>query len=238
MSDYEAAFPRKKPPQGPLRTPGDPLVRPKTAATIILVRRDSDKPRVLMGRRNRGHNFMPSAWVFPGGRVDRADSRAPFATDLSPDAQAVFDAHVKPGRARAIALAAVREVWEEVGLLLAKPAPVRPVAGPWRDFVARGALPDQEGLQVIARAITPPRVAKRFDTWFLMSEAERLLSLERQPDCGEFDDIAWVGFDEADDLSLPHVTRLVLREAQMRLSDPDRPRPFLRQGGSGAKGVL
>ena len=84
-----------------------------------------------------------------------------------------------------------------------------------------------------AVAITPPTLAKRFDTWFLMAEAERLTSLERQPDCGELDEIAWVEFDEALALPIPFVTRMMIREAVARLEDPSRPQPFLRfkQGG-------
>lgn len=226
MSDDPPILPLK--PEGPPRTAGARAVRPKSAATVMIIRRDGPKPRVLMGRRHGGHSFMPDRWVFPGGRIDRADYRAPFATDLQPDTQALFDAYLKPGKGRALALAAVRETWEEAGLLLARPAPPRPSAGPWRPFVEQGALPDLAALDVIARAVTPPSVGKRFDTWFLMAAAERLTSLERQPDCGELEEIAWVEFAEALDLPLPTVTRLMIKEAELRMADPSRPKPFLR----------
>ena len=232
MDRSDEFFARLKP-QGPPRAPGAPLARPRASATMIIVRRDAAKPRVLMGRRARGHSFMPSMWVFPGGRLDRTDYSAPFATDLDPDTQAIFDTHLKPGRGRALALAAVRETWEEAGLLMARAAPPRPGAGPWREFLAQGALPALDGLQVVARAVTPPSIAKRFDTWFLLAEAERLLSLERQADCGELDEIAWLGFDEVEDLNLPGITRLVLHEAELRLSDPERPRPYIRRNNAG-----
>ena len=65
-----------------------------------------------------------------------------------------------------------------------------------------------------------------------MAEADRLISLERQPDCGELDEIAWVDFDEAIELKLPNVTRFVLGEARARLDDPSRPRLFLKKGAS------
>lgn len=219
-------------PQGPPRAAGQRAVRPKNAATMILIRRDGPQPSVLMGRRNNRHTFMPGMWVFPGGRVDRADYRVPASSELRPEVQAVFDAHLRPGLGRALALAAVRETWEEAGLLMARQAPARPGAGPWREFLAQGAQADLAALDVVARAITPPSVAKRFDTWFLMAEADRLLSLERQPDCGELDEIAWVGFDEALDMKVPNVTRFVLGEAQARLAAPDRPRPYLKRGAS------
>jgi 8-oxo-dGTP pyrophosphatase MutT (NUDIX family) len=217
-------------PQGPPRAAGQRAVRPKNAATMILIRRDGPKIRVLMGRRNDRHTFMPGMWVFPGGRVDRGDRFAPAGSDLRPEVAAVFEKHGKPGRA--LAMAAVRETFEEAGLLLAQPAPTRPGAGPWREFLAQGALPDLSALDIVARAITPPSVAKRFDAWFMMAEADRLISLERQPDCGELDEIAWVDFDEAIELKLPNVTRFVLGEARARLDDPDRPRLFLKKGAS------
>jgi 8-oxo-dGTP pyrophosphatase MutT (NUDIX family) len=224
MSEPEHQF-RK--PEGPPRIPGQRAVRPKNAATVMIIRRDGPKPRVLMGRRHGNHSFMPDRWVFPGGRIDRADYRAPFATDLRPDVAGVFDAYL-PGKGRALALAAVRETWEEAGLLLARPAPTRPAAGPWREFVEQGALADLEALDVVARAITPPNVGKRFDTWFLLADAERLMSLERQGDCGELDEIAWVDFDEALHLPLPTVTRTMIKEAVLRMEDPSRPKPFFR----------
>jgi 8-oxo-dGTP pyrophosphatase MutT (NUDIX family) len=198
---------------------------------VIIIRRDAAKPRVLMGRRNAGHSFMPDRWVFPGGRIDRSDYRAPFATDLKPEVAALFDAHLPHGRGRALAMAAVRETWEETGLLLARPSPGRPAAGPWRDFVEQGVLADLDALDITARAVTPPSIGKRFDTWFLLADAERLVSLERQADCGELEEIAWVDFDEAQALPLPHITRVMLKEAVLRRDDPSRPRPFMRAKG-------
>jgi len=227
MDDAEPQ-PRPFKPEGPARIPGARAVRPKSAATVMIVRRDGPKPRVLMGKRHGGHSFMPDRWVFPGGRIDRADYRAPYASDLKPDVAAVFDAYLKPGKGRALALAAVRETFEEAGLLLAKTAQARPAAGPWREFLAQGALPDLAALEVVARAITPPVVGKRFDTWFLAADAERLMSLDRQPDCGELEEIAWVDFDEAQALPLPSVTRVMIREAVARMKDPSRPKPFMR----------
>ena len=214
-------------PEGPPRIPGARAVRPKNAATVMIIRRDAAKPRVLMGKRHGGHSFMPDRWVFPGGRIDRADYRAPFATDLRPEVGLLFDKHLPLGRGRALAMAAVRETWEEAGLLIAKPGQAR-ASGPWKDFAAQGLLADLEAMDVIARAITPPAVGKRFDTWFLTADAERLSSLERQADCGELEEIAWVDFDEAMSLPLPAVTRMMLKEAVLRMQDPSRPKPFLR----------
>jgi len=204
-------------------------LRPRDAATLILVRRDPPEPRVLMGRRAEGHVFMASKWVFPGGRIDRADFRAPCASELRPEVAAAVGRAAPPARARALALAAVRETFEETGLLLAKPAPPRPAAGPWRDFLARGALPDLEALDYVARAITPPGRSRRFDARFFMADAARLMHLDPEPGAEmELDEIAWISLEETRGLDLPQITRFVLGELTDRLRDPGRPPPVVR----------
>ncbi len=139
----------------PARPEGARAVRPRHAATLIIVRRDAKTPHVLMGRRGSGHDFMPDKWVFPGGRIDRSDYRVPTASELRHEVAARLSEGTPAHKGRALALSAIRETFEEAGLLLAKPAPPRSVAGPWREFFAIGALPDLDALDVIARAVTP-----------------------------------------------------------------------------------
>jgi 8-oxo-dGTP pyrophosphatase MutT (NUDIX family) len=220
-----------RPPAGPRPR----AVRPRDAATLIVLRRDARKPRLLMGRRHKGHSFMPGMWVFPGGRVDRADYRAPHAGDLPGETRRRLSQGATPVKARALALAAIRETFEEAGLLIARKAPSRPAAGPWREFLAQGAVADLSSLQMIARAVTPPQLPKRFDARFLLAPAESLISLDRQPDCGELDEIAWVDLDEALALELPGVTRFVLKEIAQRLENPERPALFMRFIGRRSK---
>jgi 8-oxo-dGTP pyrophosphatase MutT (NUDIX family) len=209
-------------------TPSRKAVRPRHAATLILVKETAGEPCVLMGRRHGGHDFMPDKWVFPGGRVDRLDFTAPSATELRPEVESRLLKTGTSRLARALALAAVRETFEEAGLLLAKPTPMRPSLGPWRAFAERGALPDLAALDFVARAVTPANSPKRFDARFFLADAAALLSLDREPDCGELDQIEWFGLDDALSLDLPSVTRFVLRELPARLADPFRPTPSLR----------
>jgi 8-oxo-dGTP pyrophosphatase MutT (NUDIX family) len=191
------------------------------------VRRDLGAPRILMGCRSGGHDFMPNKWVFPGGRVDRCDFTAPAATELRPEVETELAATAPPARAhtlpRALAMAAVRETFEEAGLLLAKPYPVRLALGGWRAFLAEGAAPDLAALELIARAVTPSAVRKRFDARFFMADASALISLERAGDTGELDQIDWFTLEEAAALDLPTITRMVIREVGLRLNAPDRP---------------
>lgn len=201
--------------------------RPKDAATLIIVRRGQTL-QVLMGRRAPGHVFMASKWVFPGGRIDRSDFTATSANDPHRQTAAVLGREMLPHRARALMLTAIRETFEETGLLLAEAAPPATVAGPWREFRAAGALPNLAALRYVARAITPPGRTRRFDARFFMTDASALLSPEPTTGSGELDEIAWLPLADARALDLPAITRFVLGEVAERLEYPDRAIPFVR----------
>lgn len=200
----------------------------KDAATLILTRIRKGATEVLMGRRAPGHVFMASKWVFPGGRIDRSDFTAAAANELPAADMARLTREVPARRARALALAAVRETFEETGLLLAAPAPIASVAGPWREFRAVGALPDLAALSYVARAITPPGRSRRFDARFFMADVQALLHPEPTAGSGELDEIAWLPLAETRPLDLPAITRFVLGEVGERLARPDRPLPYVR----------
>lgn len=202
--------------------------RPKDAATLILTRTGAKATEVLMGRRAPGHVFMASKWVFPGGRIERSDFTAADAGDLTPEAAHLLTRETDARRARALAMAAVRETFEETGLILGRPAPPASVAGPWREYRAAGALPDLSTLTYVARAITPPGRTRRFDARFFLAPVEALLHPEPTAGSGELDEIAWLSLAEARALDLPAITRFVLDEIAERRSRPDRPRPFVR----------
>ena len=204
---------------------GDPPIR--DAATVILWRPGAAGPEVLMGRRAPGHVFMASKWVFPGGRIERADFNAADDGALSHDAARRLQAEMPARRARALALAAVRETFEETGLILGRAAPAASVAGPWRDYRQAGALPDLSVLSYVARAITPPGRTRRFDARFFMAPVEALRDPDRIEGSGELDEIAWIPLDEARSLDLPAITRFVLGEVAERLETPQRPLPFV-----------
>lgn len=215
-SSYEAAMSDPDPlADADARDPEPARGRPKDAATLILVRRDGPGPRLLMGRRHTGHAFMPDKWVFPGGRLDRADFRARSASELRPEVAARLQQGASASRARALAIAAVRETHEEAGLLLGR--------------IQNGAaLPDLAALDYVARAITPPGRVRRFDARFFAGEAAALASPERTPGTGELEEIAWFTPEEARALDLPSITRFVVDELARRLRDPARPVPFVR----------
>ncbi len=204
-----------------------PALRPKDAATLLVIRRDGPAPRVLMGRRVRGHAFMPDKWVFPGGRIHPGDFRVPVASELTDATAAALARTCSPARGRALALTAIRETFEETGMILGQPGRAAS-RGEWREFLAAGYLPDLAPLQMVARAITPPARTRRFDARFFTVDARYLASLDPGSGSGELDEIAWFDWQAASELDLPSITRAILLEVAARDRAADRPIPFHR----------
>ncbi len=212
-----------------------PTPRPRDAATLILVRRDSAQPRVLMGKRSGRHDFMPDKYVFPGGRVDPQDGRVVAYSELPEQQEALlqFKSRRIP---RAFAMTAIRETFEETGLLLGCEAemPVKAPAG-WETLYDMDIAPNLQHLQFIGRAITPPYRPKRFDARFFMADAEKILIDDRPPvDGAELHDLQWVTLKDSLELDLPNVTRFMLGEIDQRLTfNANLGPPFLRWTRSG-----
>jgi 8-oxo-dGTP pyrophosphatase MutT (NUDIX family) len=214
-----------------------PNVRPRDAATLIIIDRQERAPKVLMGRRHPGHKFMPGKFVFPGGRIELGDRAMPVSGTLHPRAeQALMARVVRPSaqRSRALALAAIRETFEETGLLLGTKdhgAPEQVPEGPWSVFRDRGIFPDLEALQVVARAITPPRRPKRFDTRFFAVDrtaiADEVGGIVNSS--AELVELTWVTLPEAKNLDLPIITLSILEELEDRIAQgfaEELPVPF------------
>ena len=199
---------------------GTPM-RPRDAATLILVDGVGADARVLLGRRNRAHAFMPGKFVFPGGRTDPADSRVAVASPLNPLEETRI-AGGSAARARAIALSAVREAYEEAGLLLGCAGAFTTNVPGWRGFAEHGVRPALGALRFIARAVTPPGRVRRFDTRFLAAFRNDIVT--ELPDGGpsnELEELVWLPIEEAKQADIPAITRTVLKELQRRLAyDP------------------
>jgi 8-oxo-dGTP pyrophosphatase MutT (NUDIX family) len=199
-----------------------PYMRPRDAATLILVRLKGRTPEVLMGCRAAKSAFMPNRYVFPGGRVDKADAHIPIATAL--------DRHVKERllkaatlqRAQALGVAAVRETFEETGLILGKPlkngAPKKDYGEHWKGFLDQGMAPALDSLDLIARAVTPPGRPRRFNARFFMARAEDASGEIRHS--SEMGDVRWVKLNEARELPLPTITGLILGEIGRLIKEP------------------
>jgi 8-oxo-dGTP pyrophosphatase MutT (NUDIX family) len=201
-----------------------PNQRPKDAATIILIDRSGPTFKVLMGRRHSGHRFLPGKFVFPGGRVDVSDRYVPVSGALDPQVETRLMARLRrPGRtkARALAVAAIREVYEETGLLLGtKSTAAVPLPETWRAFSAAQVKPDIGQLHFIARAITPPRRPRRFDTRFFAADAQ-LIAHRLEGVVGpaaELVELTWLPITDAKELDLPTITHVVLTDLEARIA--------------------
>ena len=204
-----------------------PYMRPRDAATLILVRMKGKTPEVLMGCRAAKSAFMPNRYVFPGGRVDKADAYIPVATSLDRHVKARLLKAASLQRAQALGVAAVRETFEETGLILGKPlkggAPKKDYGEHWHGFLDNGMAPALDCLDLIARAVTPPGRPRRFNARFFMARAEDATG-EIRPS-SEMGDIRWVRLDEARELPLPAITGLILGEiGRLWKEPPDRSR--------------
>ena len=218
-----------------------PVLRPADAATLIIIDRKGRHPKVLLGKRHGGHKFMPGKFVFPGGRIEAGDRSMPVLGALHPRAEQALMARVtRPStqRCRVLALAAIRETFEETGLMLGtkdygSPEQV-PAGTAWVGFQERGVYPDLEALHFIGRAITPPKRVRRFDTRFfavdrtsIAEEVEGVVGPE-----AELVELAWVTIAEAKALDLPPITTVILGELEARIAAGfahQLPVPFFRQ---------
>ena len=191
----------------------DRAPRPRIAATVVLSVGDPRDPKILMGQRSARHDFMPSVYVFPGGRVDRVDSFAPYAGELSARTERILEAAVPPRKARAIALSCIRETYEETGLMIGAQAkrPRRNMRNATYDAFRRaGRLPDIGGLEVFGRAVTPPHRHKRFDAWFFYRHLGDVAPPE-VADSHELLNVGWFTLDEIDALELQRATVMMVK---------------------------
>jgi 8-oxo-dGTP pyrophosphatase MutT (NUDIX family) len=211
-------------------------VRPKDAATLILIDRATEVPRVLLGRRHGGAKFMPDKFVFPGGRVEKSDRLLAIASALHPAVENCLQRRVQrpsAAKARALALAAIRETFEETGLLIGRHHEAPPTPGGPDPFAETGIYPDLAALQFVARAITPPRRPRRFDTRFFAADAGAIAHRVEDvigPDA-ELVELVWLPITDAQHLDMPTITRVVLEELQARIAagyEPELPVPFYR----------
>lgn len=211
------------------REKGAKAVQPRNAATILVVDRSSGGPRILMGRRNRNLAFMPGALVFPGGRVDPSDGSIPAASELAEPTRNKLMNHMRgrgTGRgARALGMAAVRELCEESGLLIGhKDAAFDCDHRDWAVFREKRVTPALSPLRLLSRAITPPVMPRRFDTWFFVAPAE---SIAYTPPggftpSGELEELQWLRPEDAMNSDTREITRVMLVELIHRLAcDPD-----------------
>lgn len=205
----------------------------RNAATVIVLRDRLDDPAILMGQRGSKAAFMPNKFVFPGGAVDAEDAVVPLATPLPDPCLSRIREDAMEDLHHALAVAAIRELWEETGLVLGRPGNWSGIVPPdWRTYAATGHIPAADRLQFVFRAITPPGRPRRFDARFFLVDAGDI--------SGDLDDfthasdelshLQWVPLRDARSFDLPFITEVVLAEIEARVNETTPPAsvPFFR----------
>ncbi len=210
--------------------PHPSLKNPHDAATLIIIRKDGSSPvKVMMGKRHEAHKFMPGKFVFPGGRIDVGDGRIKALAELDGKVEASLNCKMRgrPGksRARAIAMAAIRETFEETGLIIGRPNDkgLQSRSNGWKQFYRTGYAPCLDQIRFLARAITPPFRPRRFDTRFLVVDSSAVANID-SPLAVETDELLethWVTIENTADLDLPWITRQILMRLETALEQPD-----------------
>ncbi len=207
--------------------------RPRDAASLIVVRPGAGgENECLMGRRHKDARFLPGYFVFPGGAVEKADACARSASALDPSSVWAMGVGGRRSRAEALATAAVRETWEETGVLIAEPGDVGPVPGAAFDEMRRQQVAPALGrLVYLGRAITPTSSAIRFHARFFVVR----IAGENDPASaplvaplvaggglrgdGELDRLSWVPLTRVSHLETIRVTRFMVAFAARVLDE-------------------
>jgi len=191
----------------------------RDASSVIIVREDGPVPTVLMGQRGKTAAFMPNKFVFPGGAVDPIDADVKLVGEPNEICLNRLKKYSNINSSTAFLTSAIREVWEETGLMFGKKFPKRLENlgnESWDSFFKNGYGPSAKSFRFIFRAITPPNRTRRFDARFFLADANLILGqLDDFSDASdELSHLQWVSFEEARKLDLPFITEIVLAEAE------------------------
>ncbi len=182
------------------------VVRPRDAASLILLRGEGTSIEVLAGRRPRHARFMPGVYVFPGGAIDPPD-RIAWSVEAGTET-------LGPELARS-ARAAMRETWEEAAVLIGRtvgsPAPA-PAALPIEQaYRERGLVAAMDLLTYVGRAITPSHSPRRFNTRFFLGDGDNVFGEPAASE--ELEDLRWHPIGGTLLESFRDVTRFMLARA-------------------------
>jgi len=182
------------------------VVRPRDAASLILLRGEGRTLEVLAGRRPLDVKFMPGVYVFPGGAIDPPDR---IAWSIESRTEALGAKLARSARA------ALRETWEEAGILVGRAGgapPHEPAVRPIEQaYLGRGLVAAMDVLTYVGRAITPSHSFRRFNTRFFLCDGTNVFGEPAASD--ELEDVGWHPIGDEALASFRDVTRFMLARA-------------------------
>ena len=195
----------------------------KDAASVILIRNSKSNPSVLMGQRGKNASFMPNKFVFPGGAVEKNDFQVNSFKQLNVNCTARMTYQCNEDLVFALSVAAIRELFEETGIIVGYKKKWTGVIPPeWKPFAKLGLVPDASNFKFVFRAITPPGRPRRFDARFLYLDADTLseeINLEDFSGASnELSHLQWIPIHEVRKFDLPFITEVVFAEVISNLS--------------------
>ncbi len=197
-------------------------VRPRDAASLVIHRKRRTHHEVLMGRRGSKARFKPGVYVFPGGVLERPDYAARPVRELDPDIPPRMAVAGSKRKACALAMAAVREAFEEAGLMFGLAGEIGAVRhDTWNEFRRRAVSPDLQELSFLGRAITPAYQPLRFHARFFSVDADHFEG-DIKGD-GELEDLQWVRIGNTAGLELMIVQEMILETLAERLHGRNAP---------------
>jgi 8-oxo-dGTP pyrophosphatase MutT (NUDIX family) len=183
-----------------------PVVRPRDAASLILLRGEGKALEVLAGRRPLHVKFMPGVYVFPGGAIDPPD-RIAWSVEAGTEALG--------SKLACSARAALRETWEEAGVLIGRSGRLPPVlsarAPVEHAYLERGLVAAMDLLTYVGRAITPSHSFRRFNTRFFLCDGRNVFGEPAASE--ELEDVGWHPIGHQAFASFRDVTRFMLARA-------------------------
>ena len=182
-----------------------PIVRPRDAASLILLRGHGRDLELLAGRRPGHVKFMPGVWVFPGGAID-AEDREPWMIETASASLTL--------RLRTCARAALRETWEESGVLVGRrgtPSPSSGLGAIESAYAEAGLIAAMDVLTYVGRAITPTPVFRRFNTRFFLADSDHVFGEPQSSD--ELEDVGWHPIGRRPLTPFRDVTQFMLSQA-------------------------
>ena len=209
----------------------------KDAATIVIVRKQNNKHKILMGQRGKDAIFMPNKYVFPGGAYEKNDSLVPFSKPLPDKEKTLLSLKSSISGSESLAATVIRELWEETGLKIVDSYQWNNLRIPgWEAFYKNNIAPDGSKLNFFFRAITPIGRPRRFDARFFICFAKDLnCNLDDfSKASSELSHLQWIEIKKTEEFDLPIITRIVLKEVNFIIKNGNNKKgvPFYNEGSS------